>query len=160
MKLRAALHAFTALAAITFLAGCATFSDEELAQIRDQRVSPYVMHKLATGRILTPDDVIELTRHRVAVPLILRQIRDTGVDYVLKGDDVRRMERARVPGEIIDALIIESERHIRIAAGYYPAYYGYGYDPFFYGPYYPYYGGWSFGVGFSDFGGHHGHHRH
>lgn len=139
--------------------GCATFTDAEIGQIRQHGVSPAVVGKMQDGRELHPGDVIELTRRGVPDGLIIRQIDDVGVDYVLNRDDVKRMQNARVSRPVIDALVAASDdfasryspsHHVRVYAGD-------PYDPYYYGPYYgPYYypyGGISVGIG----GGHWGH---
>jgi hypothetical protein len=138
------------------LPGCATFSDNELGIIRSSGVSPRVYDKMQNDRVLHPEDIIELTRRHVPSRYIVRQIEDTGVDYVLSKEDFKRLQNAQVNRDVLDALIAASEdfsgryagphHHVYVDAYPYPYY-----DPYYYGPYpyaypYPYYGG-SFGVG-------------
>ncbi len=163
-------HCFAVLAAalVTFVSGCAPFSDTELGRIRQSGVSPRVSAKFREGRILTTDDVIELTRHGVPDDLIVREINDAGVDYVVHRDDLKRLEQARVSRSVMEALIAASDEY---SARYSPArraYIGYGpypYDPYYVGPYpspyyYPY-GGVTVEVGGGRYwGGGHGHHWH
>jgi hypothetical protein len=145
------------------LTGCATFNDSELGIIRGSGVSPRVYTKMEAGRVLTPEDVIELTRRRVPERYILRQIDDAGVDYVLSPEDHKQLQQARVSPAVIDALIMVSDEFSdRYAA---PRYRVYGPDPYpyyyddYYGPrLYPRVGG-SVGIGFTTSHGH-WHHRH
>lgn len=152
------------LALATCFTGCATFTPQEMSQIRQHGVSPRVAGKMQDGLVLTPGDVIELTRRGVPDDFIIRQIDDAGVDYVLNRDDVKRLKAARVSRPVMDALFAASDDFAgsygpgrpRAYAGYYPAYDYYGpyYNPY---PFYPY-GGVSleFGGGRCWGGGHHG----
>jgi hypothetical protein len=139
----------------TCFAGCATFTDAELGQVRQHGVSPAVVGKMQDGRVLSPGDVIELTRRGVSDVFIIRQIEDVGVDYVLHRNDFKRLQEARVSGPVMDALIAASDdfasRNTPEGRGRaYAADPGYPYDNY-YGPYpyaYPYaYGGVTVEVG-------------
>ena len=166
MKLRL-LSASIALTAL--FAGCAEYSKSELTQLRHSGVSPTLVDKFEQGRILTPPDIIELAHHRVADELIVRQIEDASVDYVLTRNDLKQLESAHVSRAVMDALIHESNDfaadhappgppHAFIASPEYPAYNYYDYYagyPYYYG--YPY-GGVVVGVGGGRYYGHH--HRH
>jgi len=136
--------------------GCATFSDQELGQIRQQGVSPAIVGKLKDGRVLTPPEVIEMSRRGVADELIIRQIEDAGVDYVLTPSDLKNMEKARVSQAVGEALIKASEEFARRYGppGHGGPYgdvppYPYGPGPYYYGgyPYYYPYGGVGVVVG-------------
>jgi hypothetical protein len=160
MNLRLIL-ASTALA-IGFT-GCATFTPAEMNQIRQHGVSPAVVNKMEDGRVLRPNDVIELTRRGVPDHLIIRQIEDAGVDYLLDRGDVRRLQEARVSRRVLDAMIAASDDFAsryapagRVHAYAYP--YDYYYGPNYYSPYYYPYGGFSVSVGGGHYwGGHHWH---
>jgi len=143
-----------ALAASLLTAGCESFSKAELEQVRQQGVSPAVISKMERGRPVTPAEVIELTRRSVPEPLILRQIDETGLDYLLTKDDVTRLRTARVSPAVTDALLHESERFAR---SYNP-----GFGPHYVSPYddviyeadpYRYTGDATVGVGFSGYHG-------
>ena len=143
----------TVLAA-TLLAGCASFSQKELAQIRQQGVPPAIVGKMEQGHVLKPDEVIELARRGVSETLILRQINDAGLDYVLAKNDVTRLRAAHISQAVIDALIAESDRFARnYAPGFGPHYVSpyddvtYGSDP------YRYTSDATDGVGFSGYQG-------
>ena len=120
--------------------------------------------------MLTPEDVIELTRRHVPDRYILRQIDDTGVDYVVSPADLKRLRQALVSPAVQDALLTASDEFSRRYApprrvvyyndpySYrypyaYPYAYPYGYDDGYYGPVHG-----SIGIGIS--GGHHHHGRH
>ncbi|MEI9893248.1 MAG: hypothetical protein WDN28_04920 [Chthoniobacter sp.] len=94
---------------LTGLTGCATFTPAELGQIRQRGVSPVVVGKIEQGRVLTPPDVIELTRRGVPDSFILRQIEDAGVDYILNRDDVKKLQAAHVSRPVMDALFAASD---------------------------------------------------
>src|SRR5579862_6203313 len=87
----------------TCFTGCATFSDQEIGQMRQRGVSPVVVGKMAEGHVLTPPDIIELTRRGVPDDFIIRQIDDAGVDYVLSRSDFKRLQEARVSRPVMDA---------------------------------------------------------
>lgn len=147
MKYRAFLLLFAAA-----LSGCATFDESELATIQRSGVSPRIVSKMESGRVLTPEDVVELTRRRVPSNYILRQIEDTGVDYVLSPEDYQRLQKARVAPEVLDALLAASDDFAaRYAAPIYrPRMVGPYYDDDYYEPRpHPYVSG-SVGVGFSS----------
>jgi hypothetical protein len=146
--------------------GCATFTPAEMGQIRQHGVSPVVVNKMEDGRVLHPGDVIELTRRGVPDSFIIRQIDDTGVDYVLNRNDVKRMQEAHVSHRVMDALIVASEDfaghyapggHVHAYAAYPSDYYEpyYGYSTYFYP-----YGGVSVVIGGGHCWGGGGHHWH
>jgi len=133
-------------ASCALLAGCATFNETEMGIIKGSGASPRVVAKMQEGDVLTPDDVIELTRRRVPERYIIRQIEDAGLDYALRSEDIQRMKKAKVSPLVVNAMIEQSELG-RYYAGPHRAYVGnpYYYDPYYYGPGYyygprPYYG--------------------
>ena len=144
-------HAFALLFAAA-LSGCATFDESELATIQRSGVSPRIVSKMEAGRVLTPEDVVELTRRRVPSSYILRQLEDVDVDYVLNPTDYQRLQKARVAPEVLDALLAASDDFAaRYAAPIYrPRVVDPYYDDYLYAPRpYPYMGG-SIGIGFSS----------
>ena len=150
------------LFAILLFTGCASFNEAELGRIRQRGVSRQVLTKFEDGKVLSPQDVIELTRRHVPDSFIIRQIEDAGTDYVLSKADTKRLRAAGVSAAVLDALRSASDDFAR---GYYaPRYvtsYGvYADDPYgYYGPgsYYPY---GSFGIGYYVPFHPHGHHWH
>jgi hypothetical protein len=115
------------------VSGCATFNDSELGIIHQSGVSPRVFAKMEQGRVLSPDDVIELTRRHVPDRYIVRQLEDAGVDYVLSPEDYQRLQKARVSPEVLEALVAASDEfasrytspraHVYVADPYYDDYY-------------------------------------
>ena len=144
------------LALALVLAGCATFTDAELAQIRQRGLRPELLAKLEHRGLLEPGDIIELRRAGVPDEQVVRQLEDAGVNYVVTRSDTVRLRNARVSARVIDSLLKASDR-FAARASYQPDddgwYYG---DPW--GPYF--YGDWQMGYGYSVHGGHHGHHHH
>ena len=81
MKLRPIFA--TVLLGLAFT-GCATFNDQEIGpDSPDWRLAQWSANLQGQPSVLAPQDVIELTRRGVADELIIRQIQDTSVDYVL-----------------------------------------------------------------------------
>lgn len=149
------LRLLTLLAAAVLLAGCATFTESEVAHFRQRGIPPDLLSKLTHRRSLLPEELIELKRAGVTDEQLLRHLDRAGVGYLVTRSDVLRLRKAGISARVIDALLRESDR---LAArlteppdyGYASPYYG------FYDPWYPeFYGGWTVGVG-SSFG----HHRH
>lgn len=143
-----------AVLAAAFFAGCASFSQKDLAEIRQHGVPPEIVGKMERGHVLKPGEVIELARRGVPEVLILRQINDAGLDYVLAKDDLARLRAARISQMVIDAMVAESERFERnYTPGFGPHYVApyddqtYGSDP------YRYTGDATDGVGFSSYHG-------
>ena len=137
----------------TCFTGCATFTPQEMSQIRQHGVSPVVVGKMEQGHVLSPRDVIELTHRGVPDNFIIRQIEDAGVDYVLTRNDIRRLEAARVSRPVMDALFDASRD---FASRYSPdRFHIYAADPYYYSPYYyapyPYY--YPYGGVSLSFGG-------
>lgn len=132
---------FLALALV--LAGCSTFTDAELAQIRQRGLRPELLAKMERRRPLQPEDLIELKRAGVADEQIEKHLNDVGVDYVATREDAVRLRRARVSARVIDTLLRVSER---FAARQSPRPYDEGWiytDPW--GP--GFYGDWTLGFG-------------
>jgi hypothetical protein len=146
------------LALALVLAGCSTFNETELAQIRQRGLHPELLAKMESRRALDPQDVIDLRRAGVRDELVVKQLNDVGVNYLVTRQDAARLRKARVSARVIEAMLRASERFAARAA-YDPYddgwYYGSSWSPFFYS-------GW--GIGVSHYGrGHdhrHGGHRH
>ena len=132
------------LATVLFFSGCATQTKEQIAAVRAAGVSSALVRKLEHGGRLSPEDIIELKRHRVNDAVALRQLDRTGVDYVVDKDIVRQLRKAGVSEEVIAAAKTASERFAEqfrrpsVSVTYgswwspYP-YGGYPYDPYYYG---------------------------
>lgn len=98
------------LALALVLAGCSTFTDAELAQIRQRGLRPELFAKMEHRRSLDPEDLIELRRAGVPDEQVEKQLNDVGVNYVATSDDAVRLRKARVGARIIDALLRASDR--------------------------------------------------
>lgn len=125
------------------LTGCATFSDQELAQIRSRGISREVLHKLDRDLPLTPGEIIHLEQRGVADSVILRHLDSAGLNYIPTRADVLRMRRGGVSARVIDEVIAEGDR---FAADYsrpqHVITYGVGFGSPYYGYSDPWYGGW------------------
>ena len=141
------------LALALVLTGCSTFTDAELAQIRQHNLQPELLAKLERRRTLEPEDLIELRRAGISDAQAEKQLNDVGVDYVATREDAVRLRKAGVSARVIDALLRASDRFAARQSS--PDYYD---DGWYYGdPWGPaFYGDWSVGFG----GRHHSHHGH
>ena len=144
------------LALALALAGCATFTDAELAQIRQRGLRPEVLSKLEHRGFLDTDDLIELRRTGVPDEQVVRHLENAGVNYVATRSDAARLRKARVSQRVIDSFLNASER-FAMRAGFQQDDDGW----FFADPWYPYfYGSWQVGYGSFGHDGHHGHGGH
>ena len=109
----AAMTSRILLALALVLAGCSTFNKTELAQIRQRGLRPELLGKLEHRRALEPDDLIELRRARVDDELVVRQLEDVGINYLVPRSDAARLRAAHVSPRVLDALIHASERFAR-----------------------------------------------
>ena len=145
---------FLALALV--LAGCATFTPAELAQIRQRGLRPELLAKLEHRGVLDPGDIIELKRAGVPDGQVVRHLENAGVNYVVTRSDTVRLRKARVSARVIDSLLNASER-FAMRETYQPYddgwYYGDLWAPYFYGD-------WQIGYGHFGHGGHGGHGGH
>ena len=147
--------ALALLSAVLLLAGCATHSDGQIAAVRAAGVSPRTVDRLADDRVIYPEDIIELRRHRVSDAVPIRHLREVGVDYVPQRNDLRRMRSANVHPDVIDETIIAGQRFVSDRYDRSNVSWGLSF-PLFWG--YPYYGyGYGYGGYYSR---HHHHHRH
>jgi hypothetical protein len=172
--MKAAIFALTAVVA---LSGCAIHSKEEMAAVRSAGVSPRTVARLDSHAPISPEDVIELRRHRVSDAVPLRHLDRVGVDYVVTKDDIKAMRAARVSQDVTEAVTDASRRFV--SDRYAPRrnwYWDVGYldpYPYYYWPSvsYGYGGGYGYGYGRGYYnsgykwrgGGHHHHgggHRH
>ena len=129
------------LAAALLLAGCATQTKEQLAAVRASGVSAALVHKLERWRSLSPEDLIELKRHRVNDAIALRQLDLVGVDYVVDKSILKQLRNAGVSQTVIAAVILAGRRFEEQFQHYPSAWHGawgYPYDPFFYDLGWPY----------------------
>ena len=135
------------LSIAVLLAGCATHTEEQIAAVRAAGVSPQVVAKLRHDDVLSPEDLIELRRHRVGDSVPIRHLDEVGVDYVVQRNDVKKLRSAGVRPAVVDELLSASRRFVvdryerpsHWSVGFYAPY-----DPWYmhYGPYdygWPYY---------------------
>lgn len=127
----------SALAVALFLTGCSALTKPQLAEVRAANVSPAVLQKLEHRGSLTPADLIELKRRRVNDSIVIRQLDQAGMTYILDKTEVKKLKAAGVSQGVIEAAIAASNRFI---TRYYYQYSMYGYG------WYPYYGLWGFPV--------------
>lgn len=127
----------TVLAAALLLTGCATQTQEQLAAVRASGVSPSLVRKLERWGSLSPEDIVELRRHRVNDAVALRQIERAGVDFVTDKDILKRFRKAGVSESVITAATNAGrvyEEQFRYAYMYgWRGPWGPPYDPFYYG---------------------------
>ena len=127
------------LSIVALVSGCATHTREQIAAVRAAGVSPRLVYKLEHEGFLSPEDLIQLRRHRVNDSVAIRQLDDVGVDYLVQRDDIKRLRNAGVDPGVVDELVSASHqfanrqyRRTAWSVGFYaPLYPWYGY----YGPY-------------------------
>ena len=108
---------------LCLLPGCSTFTQKELAQLHQSPISPTLALKFSQAKVLTPSDVVELTRTGVPEKLIIRQIDSTGLDYTLEKGEPARLVKSGVSPKVVEAMIIESDHFNRnFAPGFGPHY--------------------------------------
>ncbi len=154
-----------ACALATLLSGCAVHTKQTIATIRAAGVPEPTLSKLSERGVLTPEEIIGLTRRGVQDAVVVRQLEVVGVDYVVLPEDLKKLRAAKVSRTVLSALVAAGDRwrwqRVAMAQrfyyydsdwGYYPSYIG--------GPW-----GWPYSsISFGHHGGrHHGgghkHHR-
>ena len=147
------------LALALCLAGCATFTDAELAQIRQRGLRPELLSKLEHRGPLNPDEIVELKRAGLPDEQVVRHLEKVGVNYVVTRSDISQLRKARVSQRVIDSVLDASELFAaRLSYRSYDDGWYYN-DPW--GP--NFYGDWQIGYGISTrigHGRHGGHHHH
>jgi hypothetical protein len=147
--------AILALSVIAALSGCSIHTKETLATVRAAGVSPRTVAKLDANAPISPEDVIELRRHRVSDSVPIYHLDRIGVDYAVTKDDLKAMRAAKVSSEVSNAVADASRRFTSYR--YAPRrswYWGYDYwDP------YPAYVYPSLSFGYVWGGGHRHYHR-
>ncbi len=122
---------------------------EDYAQVQSSHVSPAIYDKMLNDDDLSLGDIESLSRAHVSPGIILRYIRDEDTVYYIGSKDVEDLQKAGVDHSVIDYML-QTAHGGYWGPGPYP-YYGFGYDPFWYGP--AFFGGYYIG-------GHHWHHHH
>ena len=101
---------FLLLVCTALLAGCAVYSQADLAQLNSRNLAPATLRKLTARQPLAPDDLIELHRRSVPDLLTQRQLSRVGVDSLFTRDDLTRLRHASVSTPVIDAAVWAAER--------------------------------------------------
>ena len=104
------MHRLILPAVALLFAGCATFTERELAYMQRSGVPAPLLAKLDRGVQLTPPEIITLSRYNVPDDFIIRHLQDNGVEYLVTRQDITRMRNAGVSARVIDVLIAECER--------------------------------------------------
>src|SRR6185436_415008 len=114
------------------------------------------------GEVLTLADVEDLARYKVSESTILKYLQATGAIYVLRTEDVNRLQQAGISKGVIDYMLSTvNQRPVQVVKRYYRYY---NYDPWWYSypsyyyPYYsyPYYSHGYYGGGYYHGGGYRG----
>ena len=150
--------AILSLTIILIFSGCSIHSSEQLAAVRAAGVSPRTYAKLDQNIPISPEDVIDLRRHRVDDSVPLYHLDRIGVDYVVQKDDNKAMRAAKVSRDVVNAVNDASRRLVADRTAPRRSWY-WGFD---YGDPYPYYWWPSVSVGYLWGGGgaYHHHHNH
>jgi hypothetical protein len=148
---------YLVLLAPLFLAACAPSAQQQAdyGAVEHSGVTPAIYDKMVHGDDLSIHDVEALSRAHVNSGIVLRYIRDHGTVYYLSSADIKEMQAAGVDASIVDYML-QTARGGWWGPGPYPyPYAGWGYGPWWDGPWGPGFGGAIF-IG----GGHGGHHHH
>jgi hypothetical protein len=104
--------------------------------IETNGVPPVLKKKMLDGEVLTLADIEDLARYKVSEGTILKYLQATGAIYVLRTEDVNRLQQAGVSKGVIDYMLSTvNQRPVQVVKRYYRYY---NYDPWYY-PSYPYY---------------------
>ena len=148
------MKTYIALLALALLASCATHDRQTIARVRASGVSERTVAKLERGGALSPENLIELKMRHIPDDVVLCQLDEVGVNYVVTTGEKKRLRAAGVSADVVDALVSAGHRFAAYRNAP-PVYFTNDYD------YYPrYYGGpwWyphgSIGIGYA-WGGHH-----
>ena len=120
------------------LSSCATHSKEQIAAVRAAGVSPNLVNKLEHDRVLTPEDFIQLRRHRVSDAVPIRHLDEVGVDYLVQRDDIKKLRNAGVRPAVVDELLFACRRYAERRSDR-----AFAWSVGVYAPYYPWYGSYS-----------------
>jgi hypothetical protein len=131
-------------------------------EIETNGVPPVLKKKMLDGEVLTLADVEDLARYKVSESTILKYLQATGAIYVLRTEDVNRLQQAGISKGVIDYMLSTvNQRPVQVVKRYYRYY---NYDPWWYSypsyyyPYYsyPYYSHGYYGGGYYHGGGYRG----
>ena len=126
------------LSIATFLTGCAALTEKQIAAVRAVGVSPHLVNKLEHDRIIAPEDLIELRRHRVSDSIPIRYLDEVGVDYLVQRNDIKKLHNGGVSPVVVDELIIASQRFAERQVDH-----PFAWTVGVYAPYYPWYGSYG-----------------
>lgn len=147
------------------LAACGLSPQEkaDYATVQASGVSPAIYDKMVHGDSLSIGDIKALAHSHVNDGVTLRYLRNNETVYNLSAADVDGLRKAGVSDSIIDYML-DSSRLYYQGYGYPGVDFGFGFDPFWYGYPYGYYGGGYYrGGGYYHGGGHYhgggGHHH-
>ena len=114
----------------------------DYARVQSSGVSPAIYDKMLNDDDLGLSDIEALARAHVSSAIVLRYIRDEDTVYYIGAKDVESLQKAGVDRSVIDYML-QTAQGGYWGSGPYP-YYGFGYDPFLYGPgFYGGYGGYG-----------------
>ncbi|HMJ63793.1 MAG TPA: hypothetical protein VK615_00470 [Candidatus Binatia bacterium] len=105
--------------------------------IETNGIPPVLKKKMLDGEVLTLADIEDLAHYKVSEGTILKYLQATGAIYVLRTEDVNRLQQAGVSKGVIDYMLSTvNQRPVQVVKRYYRYY---NYDPSWYYPSYPYY---------------------
>src|SRR5688572_44176 len=130
---------------------------EAKQEIENSAMAPVLKKKMLDGEVLTVPDIEDLGRYKISEATVLRYLRSTPAVYILKTDDINRLQQAGVSKAVTDYMLATvKDRPVRVVHRYH-RYYGYyvpwwGYPSYYHYGYYPHY--------YHHHHHHHGHHHH
>jgi hypothetical protein len=130
---------------------------EARQEIENSGIPPVLKKKMLDGEVLTVADIEDLGRYKVSEATILKYLGATGAIYILKTDDINRLQQAGVSKGVTDYMLATvKERPVQVVHRYH-RYYGY-YDPWW--DYPPFYHHYYYYPRYYHYHHHHGGHHH
>src|SRR5687767_4079361 len=80
-------------------------NQEARQEVENSNLSPVLKKKLLDGEVLTLADIEDLGRSKISEATILRHLRGTRAVYVLRTDDINRLQEAGLSKGVIDYML-------------------------------------------------------
>jgi hypothetical protein len=102
-------------------------NQEARQEVENSNLSPALKKKLLDGEVLTLADIEDLGRNKIGEATILKHLRGTRAVYVLRTDDINRLQEAGLSKGVIDYMLSTvNQPDVKVVRKQYHHYY---YDP-------------------------------
>ena len=89
-------------------------------EIETNGVPPILKKKMLDGEVLTLADLEDLARYKVSEGTILKYLQGTGAIYILRTEDVNRLQQAGLSKGVIDYMLSTvNQRPVQVVKRYY-----------------------------------------